>query len=115
MTKGKNGYQWFVKPRNGITNEAIAAELAASGQSFDAELRQRNGQRFYRVEWSFIKALYELRNESMAFSIHNRVGRDGELRNVTDVVQQMFHPKPSAPLRKASADLAKLRRRKKVV
>ena len=112
---GEIEYQWFVKPRNGITNESIAAELAASGQSFDAELRKRNGQRFYQVDWSFIKALYELRNESMSFSVHNRVGRDGELRNVTRVVDRMFHAKPAAPVRKAKADLAKLRRREKAV
>lgn len=113
--KGKLEYQWFVKPRNGLTNESIAAELSASGQSFDAELRGRNGQRFYQVEWSFIRALYELRNESMSFSVHNRVGRDGELRNVTDVVKQMLHAKPAAPVRKAKTDLTKLRRKGKAV
>ena len=108
-------YQWFVKPKNSLTNETIAAELAASGHASDTEIRSGAGEGMYRVEWSFIRSLYELRNGSISFSVHNRIGRDGELRNVTDIADRMCGKKPSASVKKAKADLATLRRNTKTV
>ncbi len=108
-------YQWFVEPKNSLTNEAIAAELAASGRASDTEIRSRAGERMYRVEWSFIRSLYELRNGSMSFSVYNRIGRDGTPRNVTGIADRMCGKKPSSSVKKAKSGLATLRRNTKTV
>lgn len=79
-------YQWFVKPRNGLTNQLIMN----SGYSFDINLRQEKGQRFYKVEWEFIKYLYIQEEDWLNFSVHNRLGENGELYNITKTIRQMF-------------------------
>jgi len=113
MSKKRETY-WFVRPRNELTNEQIAAELAATGKVVEATRRAEDDPfGDYQVSWAFVKKLFQLGNrELIRFSVIRRRGLHGKEKDVTKVVERFFAPKKPASVAKARADLVALREKR---
>jgi hypothetical protein len=97
-----------------MTNEQIAAELAAIGKSTEATRREEDDPfGDYQVSWAFVRGLFRLRNkEIISFSVIRRRGLYGKEEDVTRVVEVFFAGKVPAGVAKAKADLAALRKKR---
>lgn len=105
---------WFVRPLNALTNEQIAAELAAIGKAAEAARRVEDDPfGDYQVDWAFVKSLFRLRDRGLIkFSVIRRNGLYGQEEDVTGIVERFFAPKGSASVAKAKSDLAALLKKK---
>jgi hypothetical protein len=113
MSKKQEMY-WFVRPRNALTNEQVAAELTAIGKATEATRRAEDDPfGDYQVDWAFVKSLFQLRNkELIQFSVIRRNGLYGKEEDVTRIVEIFFTRKIPASVAKAKADLAALREKR---
>jgi hypothetical protein len=106
---------WFVRPLNALTNEQIAAELAAIGKAMEATRRAEDDPLGdYQVDWAFAKGLFRLGDKKLIkFSIIRRKELYGKEEDVTELVKkQFFAPKKPASIAKAEADLAASRKKR---
>jgi hypothetical protein len=113
MSKNQETY-WFVRPLNALTNEQIAAELAAIGKAMEATRRAEDDPfGDYQVDWAFVESLFRLGDKKLIrFSIIRREGLYGKEKDVTRVVGRFFTPKKPAIVAKAEADLAALKKKR---
>ena len=104
MSSGSQ-YQWFIKPLDGKTNNALAELLAETGDIADNDTlricdNQGKEHMVWRVEHEIVSRLEASRRQlGLRFRIFNRLGETGQVREWKFPARHWFSRNPAPVLR----------------